>query len=149
MFLHPSGDPQYAINPVLSADSFSDSSPLASCRADVAVIARFAELYQVPQPVIQTLVSEVSRRKQRILPAEAMEKLKALGLRTQLFRGDLKDVQETRRPVVAIMNASIYLLVLMVERRVVVAQAGHGLAPVTIKRADFSKNWSQGWLANV
>ncbi len=149
MYLHPSGDPQYAMTPVLKADSFSDSSPLASFRADMAVMARFAELYQVPQPVIQAMVSESSRRKQRIAPAEAMEKLKALGLRTQLFRGDLKDVQETRRPVIAIMNASIYLLVLMVERRVVVAQAGHALAPVTIKRAEFSKNWTQGWLANI
>jgi ABC-type bacteriocin/lantibiotic exporter with double-glycine peptidase domain len=118
----------------------------ASWRADLAMLCQFAELYQVHKPLVQEVRARHARRHQRISAIRAVEILQSLGLDACLFRGDLRDLEQMRRPVLALVEPDAFLLVLLIEHRLVMVQAGHDLHPVTLRRADFNRCWTQAWI---
>lgn len=127
----------------------SAHSPLAHFRADAETIARFAELYLAPPGLVHAMRLQCATRVQRIAPKEAQDILRHLELETSFFQGDIKDLEDLGRPVVAVMEHGIYLIVLMVDQRIVIAQSGVDKHPLTMKRTDFDRLWTQGWIARA
>jgi ABC-type bacteriocin/lantibiotic exporter with double-glycine peptidase domain len=131
---------------VVASDALNKVEGLQTSRADLAAICRYAALYQAPESLILEYRATQARRRERLTSGDALAALEAMGLRAAIFQGDLKDLENMNRPVLAIARSDAYLLVLLVERRLVLLQAGKALHPLSVKRLDFNRAWTQSWI---
>ena len=128
---------------------FAGEYEAATVRSDAAMLCMFAELNLASPEKIAQLRAEGARRRQRISPIDAVHMLRRAGIQADIFAGDMQDLEDLKGPVLAIMESSCYVLVLLVDRRAVIARAGMGVVSHALRQSAFDKSWKQLWIAPI